>query len=336
MQLSTLKFSASLFSKVQSNFALKCNHLPLLSSFLHKQWIPRSTYSTEPSPVLVEINDQVQWIRLHRPKAYNAMNFQAYRAVMSALHSAAENDLVKMTVVTGTGPYFSSGKDLSKFDKKNNFGFFSTLIFLLCLDSNKDLSDQLGNASPSEAAAAGHNIVQEFINAFIDYPKPIVAAVNGPAYGIMVTTLAFYDAIIASETASFTTPFSKLAISPEGCSSWTFLQMLGPTVASQMLLFSQTLSAERAFQLGFVSELVKKETDFEAFVTDWLHNPKRGVLPTCDYTSMLEAKALMRDEQERLRLKEINRKEFEVLDRMYARGEVFRIAEKLLKAKRSR
>lgn len=315
MQLSTLKFSASLFSKVQSNFALKCNHLPLLSSFLHKQWIPRSTYSTEPSPVLVEINDQVQWIRLHRPKAYNAMNFQAYRAVMSALHSAAENDLVKMTVVTGTGPYFSSGKDLN---------------------SNKDLSDQLGNASPSEAAAAGHNIVQEFINAFIDYPKPIVAAVNGPAYGIMVTTLAFYDAIIASETSSFTTPFSKLAISPEGCSSWTFPQMLGPTVASQMLLFSQTLSAERAFQLGFVSELVKKETDFEAFVTDWLHNPKRGVLPTCDYTSMLEAKALMRDEQERLRLKEINRKEFEVLDRMYARGEVFRIAEKLLKAKRSR
>lgn len=64
--------------------------------------------------MLVEVNDQVQWIRLHRPKAYNAMNFASYRAVMAALDSAAENDLVKMTVVTGTGPFFSSGKDLSK------------------------------------------------------------------------------------------------------------------------------------------------------------------------------------------------------------------------------
>lgn len=77
--------------------------------------LQRKYYSTEPSPVLVEVNDQVQWIRLNRPKAYNAMDHASYRAVIAALDAATENEHVKMTVVTGTGPYFSSGVDLSEY-----------------------------------------------------------------------------------------------------------------------------------------------------------------------------------------------------------------------------
>lgn len=81
--------------------------------------------------VLTEVKHSVQWIRLNRPQAYNAMNAEAYNGVIEALNSGQRNETVKLTVLTGTGPYFSSGNDLSMFRFAGVFIRLLNQIFFL-------------------------------------------------------------------------------------------------------------------------------------------------------------------------------------------------------------
>ena len=79
------------------------------------------------------------------------------------------------------------------------------------------------DAKSHKAAAemSGH-ILRNFVASFIEYPKILVAAVNGPAVGIAATILGICDAVYMSEDATLLTPFASTAQAPEGCSSYTF------------------------------------------------------------------------------------------------------------------
>ena len=68
---------------------------------------------------------------------------------------------------------------------------------------------------------------RNFINAFVNFTKPLIAFVNGPAVGIGLTILGIFDLVIASDKATFAAPFTALALSPEGCSSYTFPRLMG-------------------------------------------------------------------------------------------------------------
>ncbi len=112
------------------------------------------------------------------------------------------------------------------------------------------------------------------MDTLIDFPKPIIAVLNGPAVGVAVTTLALMDAVFATdkvillyllciitvltfffEKAWLHTPFTQLGLCPEGCSSLLFPRIMGPLKASELLLFGKRVLASEAEELGLITKV---------------------------------------------------------------------------------
>jgi len=168
-------------------------------------------------------------------KKLNALTMPMIDELCNTLASVANDDSVKGMVVTGRGKYYSAGADLS-----------STLTPM----------------APSKLVVAIRDKNQRLFDAVIEFPKPIVAAVNGPAIGAAVTTATLMDAIVASPGANFSLPFAKLGVPPEGCSSVTFKEMLGETNAERMLgVENWSPTAQEAAAAGLIAEVVPGDAD---------------------------------------------------------------------------
>ncbi|ETE64040.1 Enoyl-CoA delta isomerase 2, mitochondrial [Ophiophagus hannah] len=157
-----------------------------------------------------------------------------YNEIMKALEEAANDDSA-VTVLTGNGDYYCSGNDLSNFT-------------------------QISPSGMEESAKNSAEMLRKFVQHFIDFPKPLIAVVNGPAVGISVTLLGLFDIVYATDQATFHTPFSNLGQSPEGCSSYTFPKIMGLTKATEMLLFNKKLTAAEACSQGLVAEVFPDST----------------------------------------------------------------------------
>ncbi|KPJ07194.1 Enoyl-CoA delta isomerase 2, mitochondrial [Papilio machaon] len=177
---------------------------------------------------IVETNkDTIKVIRFNKPQKKNAIDGNMYYRVTKILNEAAIDDSVSMVVLTGTAEFYSSGNDVSN--------------------------------SGSKSEDVHMKLLKDFIEAFIKFPKLLIAIVNGPAIGIAATTLALCDLVYASENAYFFTPFSKLHITAEGGSTLTFPRLIGQRKAAEMLLFNHKMSAKEALECGFINRVYKPE-----------------------------------------------------------------------------
>uniref|UniRef100_W5LII7 Enoyl-CoA delta isomerase 2 n=1 Tax=Astyanax mexicanus TaxID=7994 RepID=W5LII7_ASTMX len=179
--------------------------------------------------LLFTTEDGITTIKFNRPEKKNAITVKMYDELIEALDLAAKDKSV-ITVLTGSGDYYCSGNDL------NNF-------------------TNLPEGGPEKMSKDAGELLKRFVSAFIEFPKPLIAVVNGPAVGISVTVLGLFDAVYATGRATFHTPFSHLGQSPEGCSSYTFPRIMGPAKASEVLLFNKKLTAAQAYELGLVTEV---------------------------------------------------------------------------------
>ncbi|XP_034250767.1 enoyl-CoA delta isomerase 2, mitochondrial-like [Thrips palmi] len=259
----------------------------------------QKTYQT----LAVTVQDGVQVIRLNRPEKRNAINQDMYREIPEALLDGALNNDVVVTVITGSGSYYCSGNDLS--------GYLSW--------SGSDLEKTL------EQAAA---ILRTFVQSFIDFPKILVGVVNGPAVGLATTTLALFDVVYCANNATFSTPFTALGLTPEGCSSYTFPKLLGPLRAAQLLSFGKVLSSAEALNWGFVSEVYAPTDENEI----WKRIHALAQLPS---KSLIYGKRLLRS-QDRAALYEANRKECEQLVERWQSEDCMNAVSNFFSAKRSK
>jgi enoyl-CoA hydratase/carnithine racemase len=176
----------------------------------------------------------VALIRFNRPQKYNAWAPEMMREMKAALLRAAADEAITSAILTGTGTYYCAGVDFSS---------------------------QLGLTLPSTLREVAEQDNYDLFDAFITFPKPLFAAVNGPAIGAAVTSATLCDAIVASDTATFHTPFRALGITPEGCSSFHFPRLIGEKGAKLMLEEGKKLTATEAFELGLASEVVEGGSD---------------------------------------------------------------------------
>ncbi|KAM4908222.1 enoyl-CoA delta isomerase 2 isoform 1-T1 [Sylvia borin] len=230
--------------------------------------------------LIVTTKNNITKIMFNRPDKKNAINHQMYREIMKALEEAGKNDST-IAVITGNGDYYSSGNDLANF-------------------TNVQPGDM------EKMAKDGAVLLKDFVGHFIDFPKPLIAVVNGPAIGICVTVLGLCDLVYASDRATFHTPFSQLGQSPEGCSSYLFPKLMGVAKANEMLLFNKKLTAAEACAQGLVTE-VFPDSSFQKEV--WARLEAYANLPK---NSLAVSKQLLRS-MEKEKLHAVNSRECEVL-----------------------
>ena len=192
---------------------------------------------TKKKPALINksLEDGVLTLTFANEKKLNAWTMPLMKQLFTSLDEAAAADDVKGVVITGSGKYYSAGVDLSS---------------------------MIQPMAPGKLVRQIRNSNEKCFGMFLNFPKPIVAAVNGPAIGAAVTSTVLMDAVLASESASFSLPFAKLGVPPEGCSSVTWPERLGDEAAQRMLgPENWTPSGVEAKAVGLVDELVPGDAD---------------------------------------------------------------------------
>ncbi|XP_053287056.1 chromodomain Y-like protein 2 [Pleuronectes platessa] len=214
----------------------------------------------------------------------NALTPEIMKEVCRALGNAAADDS-KLLLLSSVGTVFCSGLELSY------------LIGRLSTDRRKE-SSRIADA------------VRDFVLAFIHFKKPIVVAINGPALGLGASILPLCDVVWASERAWFQTPCAALHLTPSGCSSYTFPQILGVALANEMLFCGRKLTAQEACSRGLVSQVFWPTT----FNQEVMLRVKE--MASCNAVVLEESKCLMRSILMSL-MEEVNEKECQMLKQLW-------------------
>lgn len=196
-------------------------------------------------------------VTFNRPRKKNALTHDMYSRLVDLLQQAKLNARIRGVCFRGAGRCFCSGNDLGDF---------------------------LTNPPNSEDSP-----VFRFLNDLIDFPKPLVAAVEGAAVGIGTTMLLHCDLVYASGTAVFQMPFTRLALCPEAASSFLLPRVVGLTRASRLLVLGDAIDAVTALNWGLITELLP-EASFDQTLDERLR-----ALAALPPEAVRAAKALVRE-----------------------------------------
>ncbi|MFA7692639.1 MAG: enoyl-CoA hydratase [Candidatus Hydrogenedentes bacterium] len=178
--------------------------------------------------ILSSEENRVLYIVFNRYEKKNALNHSMYARLAALLDHATATPSIRAVCFCGSKDIFCGGNDIKDF---------------------------LSATMQDENAP-----VLQFLRAVIDFPKPMVAAVEGAAIGIGTTLLLHCDLVYASKAAYFQTPFTGLALCPEAASSVLLPKVVGLTRASAMLLLGQKIDAATALSWGLLTEILPEES----------------------------------------------------------------------------
>ena len=225
--------------------------------------------------ILSHVEAGVMTITLNRLERKNSITSAMYGAMADALASAEADTAVRVVVLQGHETVFSAGNDIGDFLNQ----------------------PPAGTDSP----------VFRFLHGIATFPKPLLAAVCGPAVGVGTTMLFHCDLVYAGDNAAFSMPFVNLGLCPEAASSLLVPQMLGYHRAAEALLLGEPFMAEAALEVGLVNRVLPP-TEANAYAQQQARK-----LAAKPLSSLVETKRLMKKGQHNA-----------VLQQMGDEGESFR------------
>jgi enoyl-CoA hydratase len=178
--------------------------------------------------VLYEKKDSIAYVTLNRPKVLNALNKKTWADLRTAFEAARDDAAVRGVILTGAGDKaFIAGADIS----------------------------ELANVSAVEAEESS-TFGQEVLNLVENLGKPVIAAINGFALGGGCETAMACTIRVASEHAKFGQPEVKLGLIPGGGGTQRMPRLVGKGRALQIILSGEIISAQEAYRIGLVNEVV--------------------------------------------------------------------------------
>ncbi len=209
----------------------------------------------------------VMTITLNRVDKKNSITADMYGAMADAIKAAQDDAAVRVVVLQGHETIFSAGNDIGDFLNKPPAGMDSPVF--------------------------------RFLHSIATFPKPLIAAVCGPAVGVGTTMLFHCDLVYAGDNAAFSMPFVNLGLCPEAASSLLVPQMLGYHRAAEALLMGEPFMAEAALEVGLVNRVLPP-TEANNYAS-----AQARKLAAKPMSSLVETKRLMKKGQTQLVLQQM-------------------------------
>lgn len=212
--------------------------------------------------ILTEIDAGVGIVTLNRPERHNAFDEAMIAELAEALLSMASDPAVRVVVISSIGKSFCAGADLNWMRRAAGFDF----------EQNRRDAGELA----------------EMLRRIAECPKPVIARVQGPAYGGGVGVIAACDIAVATFEARFALTEVKLGLIPAVIGPHV-VNAIGERYARRYMLTAEAFSAAEAYRIGLIHEMVADEAALDAAVGEWVE----AILKNGP-GALSEAKALIR------------------------------------------
>src|SRR6202140_2003468 len=181
----------------------------------------------------VQVHDGVGLIRLNRPEKRSAIGALTRKQLDEAIKQAERDDAVRVVVLTGSGRAFCSGADVTEMGGADG-----------------------GMRTPEDVGNVLRNEYMPMLTRLRTMPKPVIAAMNGPAVGIGASFALACDIRIATPEAYILEAFVNIGLAPDGGVSWLLPRLAGTGVAYEMFFTGRPLQAADAHRLGVINRIV--------------------------------------------------------------------------------
>jgi 2-(1,2-epoxy-1,2-dihydrophenyl)acetyl-CoA isomerase len=187
--------------------------------------------------ILYDVSDQLATISFNRADKLNAYTPEMGEEVVAAFEQARADENVRVVILTGEGRAFCAGVDLETFK-----------------------AHMSGHDAGSGPKLGQESFVREWPLELIEYPKPVIAAINGDAYGVGVTMTLGCDVRLAARGARLGLNFASLGVLPGLGSTYHLPRLVGTAKALQLVLSAATITAEEAERIGLVQGTAPAES----------------------------------------------------------------------------
>ncbi len=174
-------------------------------------------------------------VSLNRPDALGALNLQAKEMLLKELTAAASDAGVRAVVLTSRGRAFCVGQDL------------------------RELSAEYEGGGSPDLGEVVRRLYNPIVRVIAEMPKPVVAAINGPAAGAGLGIALACDLRWAARSAVFATAFTGIGLAGDSGITWNLNRLVGPAKAAALMYLNDRVSAENALELGLVNGVVDDE-----------------------------------------------------------------------------
>ena len=200
--------------------------------------------------ILQETQGPCQTIILNRPDSRNAFNFELAEALAEAVAQAGRDEKIKVVVLRGAGESFSAGGDLKLFHKN--------------LDSS------------AEAFRRVTTHLNRAVSEIVSMPKPVIAAIQGPAYAAGFGVAMACDLVVAGLNSKLSPSFVNIALAPNASSTFFLPRLIGPRLAIEAFMTGRVFSATEAKELGMINHVWAEENfeeELSLLVENLIHRP---------------------------------------------------------------
>lgn len=174
-------------------------------------------------------DDAVLTLRFDRPEVFNALDGPMVASACEEIERASARDDVRVVLLTGTGPAFSTGADIG------------------------------GEGAHERFDVRALDAANRLVRAIVGCDKPVVAGVNGIAAGVGLSAALACDLAVAKRSASFLLAFTRVGLMPDGGAAATVAAAVGRARAMRLALLAEPLPADEAHAAGLISHCVADE-----------------------------------------------------------------------------